>query len=410
LVDSSKRKGITTSMDKERARKLLEKFAYASPKVIDYDPTGGGGQPFQLNIIGDNQTQLEEVASKVLAALKKETRLVDVDSSYRPGKPEMQVVMDGSLAQSLGVSSRAVGLELRTQVAGATPAKYRINGDEYDIRVRLKENERNLAQNFEGVFVPNSNQKMIKLNQFAKIKEAPGPAAINRQDRSRYIEISADLAKGADQSAVMAEISERLKSGDLKLPAGVRSMYVGQSEDFQELGGAILLAMAFAVMFIYLVLCSLYESFFTPFTIMLTLPLALVGAFVGLYLANESINLFANLGIFLLIGVAAKNSILVVDYAKQLTNQGVDRYEAVIRAGKARLRPILMTSFALIAGTLPLAIGLNEASKQRTSMGVGIIGGTISSTVLTLIAVPAVFILIDRLRELIESRFTKGRK
>jgi hydrophobic/amphiphilic exporter-1 (mainly G- bacteria), HAE1 family len=163
----------------------------------------------------------------------------------------------------------------------------------------------------------------------------------------------------------------------------------------------------FAVLFVFLVLSSLYESFITPFTIMLALPLAVCGAFYALFLFHESINLFAMLGIIMLLGVASKNSILLVDYANHLITAGKSRADALVLAGRTRLRPILMTSMALIAGTLPVAMGLDEASKSRTSMGIAIIGGLISSTLLTLIVVPAAFTYIDRFRVFVNVMFRK---
>jgi HAE1 family hydrophobic/amphiphilic exporter-1 len=186
--------------------------------------------------------------------------------------------------------------------------------------------------------------------------------------------------------------------GELKLPEGMRYGFVGLAENFQELNDSMATAMMFGVLFIFLVLASLYESFVTPFTIMLALPLAICGSLVALAASGESLNIFSMIGMIMLLGVATKNSILLVDYAHHLVQAGQTRTEAMLAAGRTRLRPILMTTMALIAGTLPVAIGLNEASKQRTSMGVAIIGGLISSTLLTLIVVPAAYSYIDRFR------------
>ena len=198
---------------------------------------------------------------------------------------------------------------------------------------------------------------------------------------------------------VMSDIGKMFApDGELPLPDGMRYGYVGQAENFQELAESMLLAMGFGVLFIFLVLASLYESFVTPFTIMLALPLALCGSFFALFVGRESLNLFSMIGCIMLLGVATKNSILLVDYANQLMAEGLSRADAIVKSGKTRLRPILMTTFALIAGTIPIALGLNEASRQRTSMGVAIIGGLISSTLLTLIVVPAAFSFIDRFR------------
>lgn len=205
------------------------------------------------------------------------------------------------------------------------------------------------------------------------------------------------MGAGIGTNQAIAKINSYLKD-DLKLPSDIRAVYAGATENFQDMTISFAIAIGLGILFIYLVLSSLYESFITPFTIMLALPLAICGAFVAIFLANEVLSLFALLGIIMLLGVACKNSILLVDATRQLMEQGKDRSEALIEAGKIRLRPILMTSIALIAGIIPVAIGLNEASAQRTSMGYGIIGGLVSSTLLTLIVIPAAFTYIDRFR------------
>ncbi len=185
---------------------------------------------------------------------------------------------------------------------------------------------------------------------------------------------------------------------DHPLPTGMRYKFVGQAENFQELMINIVVAMGLGIVFIYMVLASLYESFIIPFTIMLVLPLAACGAFFALWLTQSSLDLFSMIGCVMLLGIATKNSIILVDYINQSVQAGMTLHDAILKAGKNRLRPILMTSFALIAGMLPVAIGLNEASKQRTSMGVAIIGGLISSTLLTLVVVPAAYGYIEKLR------------
>jgi HAE1 family hydrophobic/amphiphilic exporter-1 len=216
-------------------------------------------------------------------------------------------------------------------------------------------------------------------------------------DRMKYVQISGDIAPGAGLGDILNDVT-KLMNNEIKIPEDVKFQFLGQAENFKELGESMVFAMGAGVIFIFLVLSSLYESFVTPFTIMLAMPLAICGAFVGLFLGHESLNLFSMIGMIMLIGIACKNSILLVDYANQLVAGGMDRTNAMVAAGRARLRPILMTTMALIAGTIPLAIGLNEASKQRTSMGWAIIGGLVSSTLLTLIVVPAAYTYIDRFR------------
>lgn len=202
----------------------------------------------------------------------------------------------------------------------------------------------------------------------------------------------------------MSELNQFLQSENV-LPQGVTYAFVGQAENFKELIESMATAGLLAIVFIYLVLASLYESFVTPFTIMLVLPLAACGAFIALFLSGQSLDINSMIGVILLLGVATKNSILLVDTANQLIDEGMERSAALVKSGTMRLRPILMTTFALIAGMLPVAIGLNEASKQRTGMGIAIIGGLVSSTLLSLVVVPASFTYIDRFRLWIKSKW-----
>lgn len=393
----SRERNVNTSQFKERLRDQLKEFAHANPKVKDYDPVGGGMRPFTMIIQGTDQKALEAQGLAALERLKKYNGLLDTDINFRTGKPEFQVVPDRNRAQMLGVSTTAIGSELRAQVEGLVAAKYREAGIEYDIRVRMKEDQRNLKEAFNSIYVPNLNNSLVKLSNVAQPVDATGPSSITRMDRMKYVQISADLAPGVGMAQILSDVT-KIMNNEVKIPKDMKFQFLGQAENFKELGESMVFAMGAGVIFIFLVLASLYESFITPFTIMLAMPLAIAGAFVGLFLGNESMNLFSMIGMIMLIGIACKNSILLVDYANQLVQSGMDRTNAMVTAGRARLRPILMTTMALIAGTVPLAIGLNEASKQRTSMGWAIIGGLISSTLLTLVVVPAAYAFIDRFR------------
>ncbi|WP_413288129.1 efflux RND transporter permease subunit [Bdellovibrio sp. HCB337] len=410
----SKERGIKTEVFRDLLRGQLKEHKDANPVVKKYDATGGmGQQPIVLNIISADPQDLEKYGMMIFEKLKADPRMKDVDSNYRAGKPELQVHLKSGAAKQYGVNTKTMGQELRAQVEGFTPAKFREKGREYDVRVRLQEDQRDLKATFGQVYVPNVNRKLVRLQDIANGDLKSGPASIERQDRGRYIQITAALAPGVGLSTVVGDINKMLTSGDMKLPSSIRYGFAGEAENMQDLISSTVLALGFAILFIYLILASLYESFITPITIMVALPLALSGAFLALYLMNETISIFAILGLFMLLGVAGKNGILLVDYAKQMMEEkGLSREEALIEAGKTRLRPILMTSFALIAGTLPIAIGLSEASKARTGMGVAIIGGMISSTILTLIVVPSVFIYVDRFKNWIRrkgSRFVSKR-
>jgi len=395
---ASKKRSMNTSEFKEYLRGELKPFAFANPIVKDLDIVAGGQRPFNVSIIGSDLKQLEQVSQSLFEKLKVHPALKDAEISYRPGKPEVQFVVDRQKAERLGVSTNLVGFELRTLVEGATPAVFRQNGEEYDIRVRLQEDERNLPKAFASTYVPNINMSLLRLSDVAQMVTTEGPASISRQDRGRYINIGADInAKGPGMNAAIVDIN-RILTTDMKLPDGMRYNFIGQAESFKELIENMVLALGLAILFIYFVLASLYESYVTPFAIMVVLPLAVAGAFLALFVTGKALDLNSMIGCILLIGIASKNSILLVDYANQRVKEGADRAQAILEAGRARLRPILMTTVALIAGMLPIAIGLNEASRQRTSMGVAIIGGLISSTLLSLVVVPATYGFIDRFR------------
>jgi HAE1 family hydrophobic/amphiphilic exporter-1 len=399
LLKSGKERGGTTAQFKEVLRNDLKEFAHAKLVVKDYDVTGGmAGQPIILNLVGSEQKQVQEYAAKLVKFMQADKRIKDVESDARDGKPEFSIKLRPESANTYGINSKTMGVELRGQVEGFTPAKFREDGKEYDVRVRLEESQRNLKDNYAKVLVPNVNHKLVRLSDIAEAHEVLGPAEINRLDRGRSVQIQAGVASGVGLGNVSKDIEKYLNEGENKLPPGMRYNWAGDVENSADLGSSAVLAVGFAVVLIYLILCSLYASFVTPVTILSALPLALSGAFYALFIANEVMSIFAILGIFLLLGVSGKNSILLVDFANQMMGEGKSRTEAIIAAGKARLRPILMTSFALIAGTMPIAIGLNEASKMRTAMGWAIVGGLISSTLLTLIVVPAIFSYVDRYR------------
>jgi hydrophobic/amphiphilic exporter-1 (mainly G- bacteria), HAE1 family len=397
LTPGEKRK-LNTSEVKAKIREQLVKFKEGNPIVGDVNGVGTADRPFNVNIIGSNLKQLEEISTKLFEKLKTNKNLLDVDIGFRPGKPEFQIVPDQRAAERYGVLTTQIGSELRTQIEGTEASVFREKGEEYDIRVRLQADERDLKEGFDNTFVPNVNGSLVRLRDVAKGVKTTGPSEITRLDRGRYIQIKADInPSGNGMGGAMADIDKMMKE-DFKLPEGMRYSYTGQAENFKELLENMVIALFLGILFIYLVLASLYESFVTPLTIMMVLPLAMCGAFFALLAFGESLNIFSMIGCILLMGVATKNSILLVDYTNHLLGEGMSYADAVVEAGRVRLRPILMTSIALIAGMLPIAIGLNEASKQRTSMGIAIIGGVLSSTLLTLLVVPAAFSFMERFR------------
>ncbi|CAN5664682.1 efflux RND transporter permease subunit [soil metagenome] len=404
LVASKKRKENTTKM-KDLIREGLGSFA--DYKTIVTDQPSQGGRAFNLNINGQDLEELVPFSEKVLERLKKMPSLRQADTTYRAGRPEYQVVLKPDVAAISEVTMSTLGQELRSQIEGRTPAIYREKGVDYDVRVRLQEDQRSLQKDFAQMRVPNLSQRLVPLANVAKLLETKGPTTIFRENRTRYIQISADLVPGgAGIGGAIKELDELFK-GELKPPMGVTYSFVGEAERFTELMTNMVVSLGLGMMFIYLVLASLFGSFLTPFTIMLVIPLAACGAFIALAVTRSSFDLFSMIGCVMLMGLATKNSILLIDFAVEKHKAGMDRAESLLKAGETRLRPILMTSLALIAGMIPVAIGLNEASKSRTSLGIVVIGGTISSTVLTLVVIPAAHMFIDRFQVWFLSKYRR---
>jgi hydrophobic/amphiphilic exporter-1 (mainly G- bacteria), HAE1 family len=396
LVNYSKRK-LTTSDFTETLRKELEPYKESlQPEIGSTNPAAGDAAPFNLVLEGPEFEKLVALAGQLIEKFKPVKGLTDLRMDYDGGMPEFQVKMDPARMRVLGVSAAQAGQELRDQVAGAMPAKLRQSGLEYDIRVRLPESQRNVQTEFSRVLVPNQNYNLVRLSDVAWPVTTQGPSKINRHNRARAVVISGQLAKGGAIGDITND-AKKILAGT-SFPAGYRYSFEGSSENLQDLIRNIVIAMGVALVLIFLVLASLYESPVTPFTIMLAIPLAIVGALTALFLTHMTLDIFSMIGIVMLFGLVTKNSILLVDYTLQLRRQGHTRKEALVQAGKVRLRPILMTTIAITAGMLPIAMALSEAGMFRQSMGVAIVGGVLSSLFLTLLVVPAVYEIIDDVR------------
>jgi len=390
---------------KETIRKMLNKeFAYARPKVNEYSMGMTSMAPYYLNLIGSDLSELDEYAQKLVKEIKKIPDLTDVDTSSEEGKPEYQVQFNPNEMQKFGIMPVIAGVELRYQIAGEVVGQLHAKGLEYDVRLRLKPDQRDLRSAYAETKIPNQTYRLVPLSAISKGIEKPGPSQILREDRSRVVQITANLAPngaiGTAQDMSLAILKKKLPP-----PKGITYSFIGQTEDLKELLTNITFAMLLAVIFIYFILASLYESFITPVTILMALPPALSGALLALFMFGEMLNMFSMIGMVMLMGLVTKNSILLVDFALEGYRSGMTRKEAIYKAGMTRLRPILMTTFAMLAGTLPVALGIGELSKFRMAMGIAIIGGLILSTFLTLIVVPAMFEYIDMFREWIESKF-----
>jgi len=351
--------------------------------------------PIQVNVRGNDLAVITRTAEELKTRLSTVSGLVDLNTNLRAPKPEVQVTIDRQNAAQLGVSTTQLATVIRTFIGGDVATKLRENEKETDVRVRLRELDRERLDRLGSLMIPTMRGTSVNLSQVAQLNLVGGPTQINREDRTRQIIIAGNVAQTRSLGDVKQDVLVRI--AELKTPEGVTVEISGQakqmSENFQSLG----IALALAILFIYMVLASQFGSFVQPFTIMLALPLAVIGAFVALLITGKIFDMLAYIGLILLMGLVTKNSILLIDYINQDRRRGMARMEAILSAGNKRLRPILMTSFAMILGMLPVALAFGTSSEFRASMAVTVIGGLVSSTVLTLVVIPVVYTILDDL-------------
>ncbi len=351
------------------------------------------GRPIQLNVnTTGSLEELDQVSRQVIEAIRDVPGIVDLDRSTTPGKPEMHIDVDRQTAVRNGLSTGAVGSTVRTLVNGTTVSRYRETGREADIVVRLRSEDRARLDDVLSLTLPSATGQMVPLRNVAQLTPSTGPSSIRRLNRQPQIAIGANFVDRT-QSAVQRDVNARL--AQLTLPADITITAGGQTTLMNESFGSLLVSMLLAVIFVYMVLASQFGSFTQPFVLMLALPLSILGAFLALLIVRFSFDMTAMIGIIMLMGLVTKNSILLVDFTNRLRQQGMTRDEALLTAGPIRLRPILMTTLSLILGMLPVAFGLGAGGSFRAPMAVAVIGGLITSTLLTLVLVPVAYSILD---------------
>ncbi len=358
-------------------------------------PAFGQGNPVQFVVRHPDFDSLG-VAMDVLTERARQIKgLRNVDADLRVNKPELTVSFDRDRAEDLGVSVRDVASTLQTMLGSSRASTFTRENKLYDVMVQLRPEERATPTDMTGLFVRGRDGELVQLSAVASIDEGVGPRQLNHFNRVRSFTLSAalepELALGAAIDSLRAAAAE-------VLPRGSSVELAGESREFAESGNALYFAFALALVVVFMVLASQFESVIHPFTVLLAVPLAVAGALATLFIAGSTINLYSQIGMILLIGLVTKNSILLVEYSNQLKAKGLDAVEAVLEAGRIRLRPILMTSVATIMGALPIALGLGAGAMSRRPLGYAIVGGLLFSTVLTLFLVPAVYVILDGVR------------
>lgn len=419
LVD---RKARTRSVDEMSGvlRERLKQVPGITVTHVGLLDAVGGNKQVEFSLQGTDLKELERLTRAINDKIRGIPGLVDLDSSVKADKPVIEIDVRRDAASDLGLSVSQIAASLRTLVAGQTVGNWRAPDDQtYDVNVRLAPDARNAPQDLERLpfmSTPGSSADgaahMVRLNQVATVKESTGPNQINRRDMAREVAINANVY---NRSA--GEVSNDIKAAleNFSFPPGYRYQFSGSTKNMAESFGYAVSALVMAILFIYMILASQFKSFLQPMALMTSLPLTLIGVVLALLLFRSTLSMFSIIGVVMLMGLVTKNAILLVDFAIRMRADQVDvdghrvpgmnRSDALLHAAKVRLRPILMTTLAMIFGMVPLAFALTEGSEQRAPMGQAVIGGVITSSLLTLVVVPVTYCYLDDLGQWFKRKF-----
>jgi len=368
----------------------------------------GGQKQIEFSLQGSDLKELERLTALVMDKIRDIPGLVDLDSSAKPNKPTIEVDVQRDAASDLGLNVNQIASALRILVAGQTVGNWRASDDQtYDVNVRLAPDARNTLADLERLpFTLGSNtdgsSRVVRLNQVATLHESTGSNQINRRDLTREVAINGNVYNRSG-GEVSNDIRKALEG--ISFPPGYRYSFSGSTKNMAESFGYAVSALAMAIIFIYMILASQFKSFFQPLALMTSLPLTLIGVVLALLMFGSTLSMFSIIGVVMLMGLVTKNAILLVDFAIRAREEGMERADALLMAARVRLRPILMTTLAMIFGMVPLAFALTEGSEQRAPMGQAVIGGVITSSLLTLVVVPVVYCYMDDFSQWLRRRW-----
>ena len=408
----TERSQTLTDLNNEFRTRLKHVAGITITSIASADETVSGGQkPVMISIKGPDLDELQRISDRFMKEISKVDGIVDLESSLKEPKPTLGIHINRVLASDLGLSVNQIANVLRPLLAGDNVTTWKDDkGETYDVNLRLTEDQRRLPTDIQSMYITSQKTDaaglpiLVPLASVASFEETLGASQINRRDLAREVMVEANTA-GRPAGDIGAEINEIEKNFDL--PPGYSFVTQGANKDMAESAGYAMTAITLSIVFIYIVLGSQFNSFIHPAAIMASLPLSLIGVFLALFLFNSTMNLFSIIGIIMLMGLVTKNAILLIDFIKKAMDHGVDRYDAIIEAGKTRLRPILMTTSAMVMGMVPLALGLGEGGEQSAPMAHAVIGGVITSTLLTLVVVPVIFTYLDDFRNFLARQAKK---
>jgi HAE1 family hydrophobic/amphiphilic exporter-1 len=373
----------------ELARLPGVQYDFSRPSLLSFS------SPLQIEISGYDLDALARVSEAVIASMTKSDRYTDIKTTVERGNPEIQIVFDQERASKLGLAVRDIANRVVANVRGELATRYTWRDKKIDVLVRSVDASESSIDEIRRLIVNPMSDRPVTLDAVAAVVVSLGPAEIRRVAQERVAIITANVAYG-DLGAAAAEAGTIVSR--IPLPTGVTAMVSGQSEEMQASFESMQFALVLAIFLVYLVMASQFESLIHPFVILFTIPLALVGAVLALFVTGTTVNIVALIGVIMLAGIVVNNAIVLVDLINQLRAQGVDRHDAIMQAGEARLRPIMMTSLTTALGLLPMAMGFGEGSEVRTPMAITVIGGLVVSTFLTLLVIPVVYSLMDKKR------------
>ena len=394
LVDPAKRPVSADVYGVLLKNEILQKFPGVKVKSTPISILGTANQaPIQVIVTGPTYDTVMNFADKLMSEVKKVEGTQDVKLSVEAGNPEVVVTTDRRKMAELGLDLQNVGATMQFAFNGNTDAKFRQGEFEYDINIRFDEYDRQNLNSIKALTFKNKFGQQIRLDQFAEVKESSGPSRLERFNRITSVTINAQLL-GKSSGAASAEIQKIIDNMDK--PAGVEARFGGNQENQQKSFAQLGFAFLTSILLVYLIMVALYNNFIYPFVVLFSIPLAMIGALFALALSGQTLSIFTILGIIMLIGLVAKNAILVVDFTNHLKEKGMSTNEALLEATKERLRPVLMTTIAMVVGMLPVALASGAGAAWKNGLAWSIIGGLTSSMFLTLIVVPVVYQLVDR--------------
>lgn len=405
LVERNARKRSAQEIIEE-IRKKIPHIEGATIEFVDVSGEmfgGGGGAPINVKIFGKDLSILKRISEQIASKIKGVKGIKDIDTSLRQGKPELQIRIDKEKAALFGLTVYQIGQEVRAATQGMLASRFREEGEEVDMLLEFRNEDVKDIKGIENVPIMTPFGTSILLKQVAEIVLTEGPVRIEREEQNRKVSVTANIER-RDLGSVVKDVARDIEPIKKTLPSGYSVEFGGEYEQMRETFTTLGIAFILAIILVYMVMAAQFESFVHPFVIMFTMPLAAVGVIWALFITHKAVSMPALMGVIILAGIVVNNAIVFIDYTNRLRKKGLEIYEALILAGKTRLRPILITAFTTILGMLPMALSRSEGSEMRSPMAIVVMGGLFVSTLLTLIVIPLIYTIFDDLAQKLKVR------